>query len=188
MKPTDLAPAPFQRPIEVESLSAARPKPFDLVADAEARAEIAAFLGLPRLDALRMKGEINAAGRDRWRLTARLTAELCQTCVVSLSDVSESIDEDIVRDFIPAEDVSALEGTDLDLADEDDPDPYERVIDPGIVAIECLALALDPYPRAPGAEVTVSAVAAPGVAPLKDDDLKPFAGLAALKDKMTRGG
>jgi hypothetical protein len=186
VKPSDLAPAPFVHPIAVESLSAARPKAVDLVPNATERAAIAAFLGLPRVDEMRLKGEIKALGRDRWRLSARLTARLSQHCVVSLSEVAETIDEEIVRDFMPATDIAEEEIAEFDPEQEDDPDPYESTIDPGAVAVECLSLALDPYPRAPGAEVAVSSVAAPGVTPIKDEDLKPFAGLAALKEKMTR--
>lgn len=188
MKPTDLAPAPFQRPVAIDSLSAARPTPFDLTADPAARSEIAAFLGLPRLDEMRVKGEIASHGRDRWRVKARLTARLSQLCVVSLSEVEETIDEEIIRDFVPATDFAEIDLTEIDPDQEDDPDPYESAIDPGAVAVESLSLALDPYPRAPGAEISVSAVAGPGIEPLTDEDVKPFAGLAALKEKMIRGG
>ncbi len=190
MKPTDLAPAPFSHPISVDSLSAARPTPFDLVADADGRAEIAAFLDLPTLDEMRFKGDIAAHSKGRWRLNARLTARFTQRCVISLSEVGANIDETVVREFIPAAEMVEMDAEDLefDPDQDDDPDPFEGSIDPGMVAVECLALALDSYPRAPGAEISISAVTEPGLTPLTDEDLKPFAGLASLKEKMTRGG
>jgi hypothetical protein len=58
------------------------------------------------------------------------------------------------------------------------------VIDPGLLAVESLALALDPYPRASGVPRAEYQAAPPGVAPLADDDLKPFAKLAVLKEKL----
>ena len=51
-----------------------------------------------------------------------------------------------------------------------------------------LALALPLYPRAPGAELGQAVFAEPGTAPLKDEDLRPFAGLAGLKAKLEGGG
>jgi len=53
---------------------------------------------------------------------------------------------------------------------------------------EALALALPDYPRAEGAALDKSTFAAPGTAPLQDADLKPFAGLAALKSKLEKDG
>jgi hypothetical protein len=50
------------------------------------------------------------------------------------------------------------------------------VVDLGAVATEFLTLGIDPYPRKPGAEF-----AAP---PAADNTPKPFAGLAALKNKQ----
>ena len=59
-------------------------------------------------------------------------------------------------------------------------------IDVAAIGIEALALALPLYPRARGAEFAEAVFAAPGVAPLKSEDLKPFAGLAALADKLKK--
>jgi hypothetical protein len=51
---------------------------------------------------------------------------------------------------------------------------------------EALALALPDYPRAPDAELEAGQFAAPGVAPMTDDEAKPLAGLAALRDRLRR--
>ena len=63
--------------------------------------------------------------------------------------------------------------------------PCPTMIDPGAVMFEALALALPDYPRAPNAEVTQTVHAAPGVTPLRDEDLRPFAGLASLARKLS---
>jgi hypothetical protein len=52
------------------------------------------------------------------------------------------------------------------------------------VLAEALALALPDYPRAPGAELGQAVFAEPGIEPLRDEALRPFAGLAAFKDRL----
>ena len=79
----------------------------------------------------------------------RLQARVVQTCVVSLEDFPAEIDETFRARFVPAGEES------------DDPDPEADdeigyaggVLDLGEAAAEQLALTLDPYPRAPGAEL-----------------------------------
>jgi hypothetical protein len=52
--------------------------------------------------------------------------------------------------------------------------------------VEALVLHLPLYPRVEGAELGELAVTEPGKTPLRDADLRPFAGLAALKDKLEK--
>jgi hypothetical protein len=52
------------------------------------------------------------------------------------------------------------------------------------VMAEALALVLPDYPSVPDAEIGTAQFAAPGVAPMTDDDAKPLAGLAGLRDRM----
>ena len=47
-----------------------------------------------------------------------------------------------------------------------------------------LLLALPLYPRSENAELGEAVFTEDGVAPLKDEDTKPFAGLAALRDRF----
>jgi uncharacterized metal-binding protein YceD (DUF177 family) len=68
----------------------------------------------------------------------------------------------------------------------DDTEPLPETIDIAAIAIEALALALPLYPRAKGAEFGEAAFAAPGVTPIKSEDLRPFAGLAGLADKLKK--
>jgi len=84
----------------------------------------------------------------------RLAALVERTCVVSLDDFETEVEEDFRVRFVPA-------GTETD---DPDPDPEAEdeipfagaVIDLGEAAAEQLALALDPYPRKPGAELPES--------------------------------
>lgn len=78
-----------------------------------------------------------------------LIARVVQTCVVSLDDFTTAAEERFVVRCVP-------EGM-----ESDDPDPEAMdeivfaggIIDLGEAAAEQLVLALDPYPRAPGAEL-----------------------------------
>ena len=51
---------------------------------------------------------------------------------------------------------------------------------------EALALALPDYPRAPDATLENAQVTEPGIAPMSDEDARPFAALAGLRDKLQK--
>jgi len=53
---------------------------------------------------------------------------------------------------------------------------------------EALVLALPAFPRAPDAAPGDASVTEPGTAPMTDDAARPFAGLEALRDKLTGDG
>lgn len=74
------------------------------------------------------------------------------------------------------------------MPEDDTLEPIPEVIDLRALAAEELALALPDWPRAPGAELGEAVFAAPDAAPLRDADLRPFAGLQALKDKLEKDG
>ncbi len=67
-------------------------------------------------------------------------------------------------------------------------EPLPAAIDLMAVAAEALALALPPYPRAPGAVLGDARFAEDGATPLSDEDARPFAGLAALRERMDEEG
>ena len=163
-------------------LSPRKPTRFRYEADASQRATLAREMGLLRLDQLRLEGEVRPAGREELVLEARLQARADQACVVTLAPVPARLDEPVrrryVTNFVPPE------GDEVEMPEDDTLEPLPEVIDLAEVAAEALALALPEYPRAPGAELGEAVHAAPGVAPLTDAALKPFAGLASLADKL----
>ena len=88
--------------------------------------------------------------------------------MVSLEPVTQAVSEVFRLRFVP-------EGDERDLMDPESPDEIGhdgRTIDLGEAAAEQLALALDPYPRADGAELDPSAT---------EDEGGAFAGLAQLR-------
>lgn len=113
-------------------------------------AALAARMALPGIDALACAWQLSplpgeAAGRLLGR--GRLRARLRLVCVVTLEEFPVALEEEFTVYFVPAGSEAA----------EDDPEapdeiPYAgAVIDLGEAAAEQLALAIDPYPRKPGA-------------------------------------
>jgi uncharacterized metal-binding protein YceD (DUF177 family) len=178
---TDLPSQPYR----VTALPTRKPMRFTFAPDAAGRAAIAAELGLLDLPELRLAGEIRPAGKSDFTLEAALTARVVQPCSITLAPVPASIAEPVRRTYV--RDYRLPDADEVELED-DTTDPLPEVIDVADVAREALALALPLYPRAPGAELGQAVFAEPGTAPLKDEDLRPFAGLAGLKAKLEGGG
>lgn len=178
-------------PLRVAALPKGMPVAFDLVVDAAARAAIAQALGIVALRKLSFRGTLSPLGRHDWQLMARLGATAVQSCVVSLEPVTTRIDTDVTRRYradmpSPAQmDPTPKDG--VEMPDDDTQEPLGDVIDLIRVAQEALALALPDYPRADGAAPAEMRAAPPGATPMTDAEVKPFAGLAGLKDKLDRG-
>ena len=155
--------------------------------DAGQRRALAAAHGLASADRLVAELTIKRWQRDGVRVAGTVTADIVQTCVVSLEPVPARIEAPVDAVFVPEGSRLARprsEGAAHDIiVDPDGPDTPEVFAPPdldiGAVAEEFFALALDPYPRAPGA--------APVGNPARDagDDApeSPFAALAALRNR-----
>lgn len=173
--------------ISVDGLSQRRETAFTLEPDATERARLASALGLSALRKMRFEGQIAPQGRKGWALRARLGATVVQPCIVSLEPVTTRIDTDVIRRFVPADQLEREEA-EAEMAEEDDVlEPLGASIDLAALAAEALALNIPAYPRKEGIALEEAQFAPEGVAPLKDEDTKPFAGLAALKDKLQGG-
>jgi len=146
-------------------------------ADAEVCARLAEHAGVLQIDGLSAEGEVRPwAGGVEARL--RLVADIVQACVVTLEPVPQHIEEQLVRRFLPQVHLGETPEGAVEIApdEEDPPEPFEgEAIDLGPAIAEELVLALDPYPKAPGAEVLPEATKA-GAEPT------PFAVLKALKE------
>lgn len=170
-------------PFRVAALSPRKPTRFDIVATAQQRTALAEELGLSRVESLTFKGELRPNGKRDFTVVADLDARIVQPCSVTLQPVKTTISEQVQRSYLA--DFVVPDGIELEMHDGDDAfEPLPEVIDAGFVATEALALAIPLYPRAPGADLGEVAVSGPGIAPLRDGDVKPFAGLAALKAKL----
>ncbi|MCQ0093223.1 DUF177 domain-containing protein [Roseovarius sp. M141] len=178
--------------MRVADLPKGRTQPFDIVPDADARAALADALGIVALRKLTFRGTLAPLGRHDWRLTAELGATAVQACVATLAPVTTRIDTRIERRFLsdmpaPAE-LEATPEDGIEIPQDDSEEPLGDLIDLARILHEALALALPDYPRADGAGIMAAQAAPPGSAPLRDEDLKPFAGLAGLKAKLESDG
>lgn len=176
---------PLSHPLRIAALAARKPTRFDLKPDAATRAAVASSLGLTALPEFRFKGELRPLGRRDWELEAQLTAVVEQPCSVTLAPVVTPITESVRRSYLA--EMPEPEGEEVEMPEDDTQEPLPDLVDAGFVAIEALELALPLYPRAKGVELGEAVFAAPGVAPLRDEDLRPFAGLAALAQKLGGG-
>ena len=173
------------QPMRVASLAARKPTRFKLEATADQCRQVAAILGLNGVGHLRFKGELRPIGRHDWELVADLEAEVDQPCSITLAPVVSLVREKVERRYLA--DLPVPEGDEVEMPEDEREEPLPDVIDPGAVALEALALALPPYPRAPGASLGEAVFAEQGVAPLRDDDLRPFSGLASLAERLNSG-
>jgi len=123
-------------------------------------------------------------------LEVSFEAEVVQSCIVTLEPVVQQVAERFSIRFLPADRVAAWEeahirmGEEGELVDPDAPDPPELLVgntlDVGEAIAEHLALALAPYPRAPGAEFQIPAEPEPEEPEKRPN---PFAILQTRRDK-----
>jgi uncharacterized metal-binding protein YceD (DUF177 family) len=183
----DMSQAQTAQTLKIGDLPKNRPTAFELVPDAETRRAIAAELGIEAVRKLRLSGEIAPMGKADWQLTATLGATVVQSCVVTLAPVTTRIDEPLSRLYLanmPEPEVEA--GAEVEMPENDSQEPLPAVLDLSRVMVEALALALPLYPRAEGAELEDARFAAPGTAPMSDEDARPFAVLKGLRDKLEK--
>lgn len=152
----------------------------EVEADAPARAAIARLAGLHDLPRLHVGFEVTRHGRAGLRVTGSISATVGQVCVVTLEPMQSEIDGPVDLVFVPPAGAAAADPAtaagEVEVS-EDAPEPLVGgVVDLGAVATEFLILALDPYPRKPGAVFEEPAV--------RDEGSHPFAALEALKQRQ----
>jgi uncharacterized metal-binding protein YceD (DUF177 family) len=87
------------------------------------------------------------------RVRGQVSAQMEQTCVVSLETFVASVSENVER-YFAGDNEPGRSGVvvDVDSLEDDEPDLVRNGhIDLGELAAETLVLAIDPYPRKPGA-------------------------------------
>lgn len=169
--------------ISVRKLPRSTSRSVERVPSKEICADLASELGISKIADLRLAGQLIPSGKNDWRFEGRVSAEVVQPCVVTLDPVTTRIDEPVLRNYVAGWEPPS--GDEVELAEDVDIEPLGDQIDLDALMTEALALALPPWPRAEGADLGEAVYTEPGAAPLRDDDLKPFAGLAALRDKLS---
>ena len=132
--------------------------------------------------------------RNGIRVTGSIRADVVQRCIVTLEPVPDRISETFDRGFLPERDIVAdtKPGQEVEIEDDpelgDLPDILGETLDLGELATEALSLALNPYPRKNEEEPVYIQAAPPGKTPIQDQDTKPFASLAAYREKLAKEG
>ncbi len=170
--------------LRVSTLDTRKPTEIELTPTAPTRKAIAAQLELLELRKLRFVGDIRATGESNWTLEGTLGATVVQPCVVTLEPVTTRIDVPVMREFIDGLEQPVEDDEEIEILPGDNSEPLGSHINVESVMIEVLSLALPLYPRADGAELADSNFAEDGIQPMSDEDTKPFAGLASLRDKL----
>lgn len=163
----------FSRPRRLDTIGTGESQ-VNVEADAAERDALARRFGLIAIDRLVADYAIR---RDAAGVIARghLSGAVVQPCSVTGDPVPAKIEEDFAIRFVPEGEGSEDE---VELSEEDCDTVFYTgsAIDLGEAAAETLALALDPFPRSPGA---VAALRDAGV--LNEEETGPFAALAKLK-------
>ena len=180
----------FSRIVAVDRMEAV--ETLEIVADGAERAALGRRFGLDSLDALTASVTLTKFGdRRRVRLSANFSADVLQSCVVTLEPAPSRIEDSFVLVYDEDAGGPAEAETVVLLKGQISPEPWSGVvIDVGEAVAEHLALALDPYPRATGADVSALGLApGEGDAGKEGDDPdgefsgSPFKELAKLRRK-----
>ena len=168
----------FARPQRVDTIGDDA-RTIEIDADAQERAALAKRFDLIGIEKLTGKFTIR---RDAAGIVAegRVAAAVTQACSITGDPLPATVDEPVALRFVAEEDSGQDE---VELGDSDiDVIPYDGgTIDLGEVAAETMALALDPFPRGPNAEVVLKKA---GV--LSEEQAGPFGVLAALRDRLDK--
>jgi uncharacterized metal-binding protein YceD (DUF177 family) len=169
------------RPVSVGDLHGS--KDVEVMADTAERSALAAEYGLLDVRALRAKATIGSEAGGAVNVDGNVVADIVQACVVTLVPVEQHIDEPFAVRFVRPGSPELGRPGKLHgevVVDPEAPDPPEvltgQSIDLGAVVEEAFVLAIDPYPRAPGA-VLPEEVSGKGAEPADS----PFSVLVRLK-------
>ena len=149
-----------------------------IAADERERAALAARFGLVAVERLEARFAIR---RDGAGVVARghVGAAVVQACSVTGDPLPATVEEEVALRFVePSADEDEVE---LDEGALDVMEITGGGIDLGEAAAETMALALDPFPRAPGADAVLREA---GV--LSEDEAGPLGALAGLKDVLAK--
>ncbi|KRQ95568.1 YceD family protein [Bradyrhizobium valentinum] len=159
----------------------------DIEADQAIRNVVAETGGLREVLSVQASLDVTPESGGRFHVMGHVRARIGQTCVVTLEEIENDIEEPIDLIFAPPEQIPQMAALvdEAGESDEETPDPPEPIengmIDLGRVATDALYLAVDPYPRKPGAVFEPMVEAA-------DPEDHPFAALRALKAAPKKSG
>lgn len=170
--------AEFSRPIAADQIGPQEMER-EIVANPVERARLAERFGLLALDRLSATLDLKRGPGGVIQVHGRFEAEIVQACVATLEPVRSRLSESFTVAFGTGSRAAAGEAV-IGLEEEDPPEELvEGRIDLGEAVAQQLAVALDPYPHAPGAgdQPEIPAAGEAGA----EKKANPFAALAQLR-------
>lgn len=165
----------FSRPERVDTIGS-DPRAVSIAATEEERAAIARRFDLIAVDQLSADLSVRRTASGI-AVEGRVYAQATQACAITGDALPVTIDEAVCLRFVDT--AATEEELELDADGLDTVDIEDGAVDLGEVAAETLALALDPFPRGPGADVALHAA---GV--IREEDVRPANAFSGLKDKL----
>jgi len=143
---------------------------------------IALALDLVACRSLTVRYAVAPRGGGHVQVSGKLEAEVEQTCVVTLEPLINEVADSFSVDYWPETEMPEPGGGAVDMHDEPDLEPIVAGrIEVGRVVFECLAGAIDLFPRKPGVTIEPPTASPDGGGSTRPDS--PFAALARLKNK-----
>ncbi len=163
----------FSRPIPLAEIDR-RPVTRRIEALPAEESALAARLGVEMLSGL--KAEVTVAKRRGVvSVTGLFEVRLCQACVVTLEPFTAILQGEIDETYTEVDDMDEAGEVEIDI---ETPEPLAGdILDVGEVVVQCLALEIDPHPRAP--EADLASLEAPELDAI--DPAGPFAALGKLR-------
>lgn len=189
--PESFAPAPepeLHRPVALAQIGLAGTAR-EVVATPGECGAIAARLRIPAVASLSCRYRLTAVGGGVVVAEGTLSAHVTQECIVTAEPFGADLREMYRIRFVPEEQFDDSEAAPIDLDADDDLVYRGAHLDLGEATVEQLALALDPYPRVPGALLPMAdAEAAPDAdaaadTPAEERRPSPFAALARRRQE-----
>ena len=169
----------FSRPERLDTIGG-EARAVTIAADAGERAALAARFGLIAVDVLEAEFAIRRSA-GAVLATGRVHAAVVQACAITGDPLPVTVDEPVALRFVEPGNGSGEDEVELAADTIDTIELEGGAVDLGEAAAETMALALDPFPRGPGA---AAALAKAGV--VSEEEAGPFGALAALRDRMAK--
>ena len=176
--------------IRFSEINQAKSLEFNLTLSTEKISKLITRLDLINLKKVYLFGKLSPLSSKEWSLKAELRATVNQKCVITFKPVQTIVNEKIIRTFSPL----ASQNVSIDHSDDgispvtfdDSLQELSDEIDLAEIIFEELLLTLPLYPKFEDAELGVYSVTEPGVEPINNESLKPFAQLSELKEKLLK--
>jgi hypothetical protein len=142
----------FVREIDVAALKGERQE-FDVTATQDEMAALAERFGVDGITNLTARVLLTPfASGNKVALKVRFSADIAQTCVVSLEPLANRVEGDFFAEFVQRAFTDKPDEIEFGIDDDDPPEPImDGRIEFGELIAQHLGLLIDPFPRAPGA-------------------------------------